>query len=438
MKKVLLLLLIILLGGGVYVFCFTDMFEEVKEKIIKPRFVYEDILNNSKGEAEVSRFTIYGKHLNLEGNLPKETTEVDGKVGSEYIIVLKNNENEINVPIVVEDEKFVISKNINDGINLEKMYAGDYILMLKDTTNNIYYNLINKTEYHDNIYYTITKNSKNNKITFPEMTFESINYWKINVKEEKLPDDVYDIVLDPGHGGIDTGASNGKYHESTYTLDYAKALKAALEEEGLKVKLTREEDVKIDHYGVGSRSGIPYEVKAKLMYSIHLNSSNSSKQRGVEIYTAYNDNYDYAKTIAKNITEEVGTPYSNNPLNKVMDGVYMRVYSASDRENLKKDGQKGNFEPYVIDENTTYYYFIRETGGIMTKAFSDGRNPQYKANPYRNMNQGVEAYLCEIAYISQKDDLNLVLNKKDSFIKALKKSVLDYLELDNTENENSN
>ena len=226
---------------------------------------------------------------------------------------------------------------------------------------------------------------------------------------------------------MDTGASNGKYHESKYTLEYAKALKMALEEEGFKVKLTREEDIMLDHYGEGSRTGIPYEVKAKLMLSLHLNSSNSSKQRGVEIYKAYNDNNLFARVLVDNIHNSVGIPYSNNPVNKEETGIYMRVYSKSDIDNVVKDALKGGYEPYDIDDNTTYYYFIRETGGIMTKAFSDGRTGKYKANPYINYNQGVENYLCEMAYISQKEDLNLVLNKKDLFIKALKDSVLTYV-----------
>ena len=440
MKKIIfIILLILVIGLGAYVFFFTDIFQDAKEQILKPKFIYEDILKEAKGEVSISRFTIYGKHLNFEGELPIiETDSENPLLEPNYEVVLKNNEKENSFPLVISENRFTLAKEINKGINLEKVQSDDYIIMLKDKANNIYYNLINNTDYHDNVYYTISNNGKSNKITFPEMQFENINYWKLNVIETTLPDDVYDIVIDPGHGGVDTGASNGHYHESTYTLDYSKSLRDALEAEGLKVKLTREEDVKIDHYGVGSRSGIPYEVKAKLMFSVHLNSSNSRSQRGVEIYTAFNDNYDYAKQIAKNIVDIVGTPYSNNPIHRVMDGVYMRVYSASDRENLKRDGQKGNFEPYVIDENTTYYYFIRETGGIMTKAFSDGRNPQYNANPYRNYNQGVEAYLCEIAYISQRDDLNLVLNNKDSFVKALKKSVMDYLDREIIEDSSNN
>ena len=31
---------------------------------------------------------------------------------------------------------------------------------------------------------------------------------------------LYDVVIDPGHGGVDTGAGNGKYHESKFNLDF--------------------------------------------------------------------------------------------------------------------------------------------------------------------------------------------------------------------------
>ena len=113
-----------------------------------------------------------------------------------------------------------------------------------------------------------------------------------------------------------------------------------------------------------------------------------------------------------------------------MDGVYMRKYTKADIESFIKDAKKKGYEPYDFSNDLTYYYFIRETGGIMTKAFSDGRNPKYKeANVYRNLNQGVEAYLCELAYISSSVDLNLVLNNRDDFIKGLTKSVLTYSEI---------
>ena len=383
----------------------------------KDSFVYAEILEkiNNKN-IDVNSFTIYGKHMNLKGTLLDE---------KDYAFILKNNEVEIPTKLIIKDNKFALSDNINDGLNLEKIPVGEYLMLLK--SNEEYYSLINKTEYHDNTYYTFTKDFKNNLITFSETSYKDQNYWLMKVSETKLPEEYYDIVIDPGHGGIDTGAGNGKYHESKYTLEYAKALYDALTEEGFKVKLTRDSDIQIESYGLGSRTGIPYEVKAKLMLSIHLNSSASTRQRGVEIYKAYNDNDQFARILADNIKNIADIPYSNNPVYKVSDGIYMRVYSKNDIEKQKKDALKGGFEPYEIDDNTTYYYFIRETGGIMTKAFSDGRNPKKKANPYLKYNQGVENYLCELGYISQKDDLSLILNKKDRFVKALKTSVLSYV-----------
>ena len=417
MKKLFIIIILAILGYFGYSF-YKNNSEPVKQK-----FIYEDILNTILDKkVDVNSLTIYGKYLNIKGVLPTEE--------GTYSLVLKNNEVEEEIKILVDNKEFSTNKYINDGINLEKLKTGEYLFLLRNNTTNSYYNLINKTEYHDNEYYTITRNKKNNLITLNDEKYNEINYWLLKVKETELPSKYYDIVIDPGHGGVDTGAGNGKYNESTFTLDYAKTLKEELEKYGLKIKLTREDSNGIDHYGVGSRTGIPYEVKAKLMLSIHLNSSASKVPLGVEIYRAYQDNNDFAKVLADNITKEANTPYSNNPINKVIDGVYMRVYSKENINALAKEAKRDGYEPYVLGDDETYYYFIRETGGIMTKAFSDGRNPKYKANIYRNYNQGVEAYLCELAYISQSKDLNNIINNKAGYIKGLVNSVLTYSEIE--------
>lgn len=421
MKKIIFLLILV-----VGIFLGYTLYKNMKDTT--PKFIYEDILNDiADRSVSVDKFTIYGKYLNIEGILPN--------VNDNYTIILKNTEEEIVIPTINENSRFLTNQYINDGINLEKLKTGNYLLLLCTNKNEdesrTCYHLNNTTDYHNNTYYTITKNNKNNLISFKESSYKEHNYWEISIKETKLPDDVYDIVIDPGHGGIDTGASNGQYHESKFTLDYAKTLKEVLEEEGLKVKLTHEIDEKIDHYGEHSRTGIPYETKAKLMLSIHLNSSNYKNQHGVEIYRAYETNNNFSKLLADNIVTSANTTYSINPQNKVIDGVYMRVYSSEDLASIKKEAIQNGYEPYTVGNDVTYYYFIRETGGIMTKAFSDGRNPKYKANIYRNYNQGVEAYLCELGYISNSNDLKNIINNKDGYIKALKTSVLSYAEISN-------
>ena len=43
--------------------------------------------------------------------------------------------------------------------------------------------------------------------------------------------------------------------------------------------------------------------------------------------------------------------------------------------------------------DTPYLYMLRETGGIATGAYVDGRNKSFGTNKYYNSNIGVEALL---------------------------------------------
>lgn len=114
--------------------------------------------------------------------------------------------------------------------------------------NKKYYTIENKTEYPEILYYTITKNNSNRKIDIKFETFKleekTINYMLIDTKDAKLPKDVYDIVIDPGHGGSDKGAEYKGYREADQTIVYGKRVKEELEKLGLKVKITRDRNRK--------------------------------------------------------------------------------------------------------------------------------------------------------------------------------------------------
>ena len=423
MKKVFCCLVILL-----FLVFFTGCFNSDKtlenEKINKHEF--QDILEqiDINNYIPLDEYYIYGKHFNLKF---KKNSIADF---NEVKVVLKNDEQEFTFNLYEDEGYYKTSEYLNMGINLEKVPVGNYIILIKTIKDDVktYYNLVNNTSYSDLDYYTMTKNGKNNHITMKFLSYNNSYYFRLNCVEEKLPEDVYDVVLDPGHGGNDSGAVNGKYKESTINLEYGLMLKEALEDIGLKVKMTREENINPGFYGKNTRTGIPYEAHAKLMLSLHLNSTNTYiKTPGIEVYTAYGDDYTFASTIAKNIITETKTDYSNNPLNRVSDGVYMRVYSKDDINTSHKKAKKGNYEPYDIDSTTTYYYFIRETGGYMTKGFNDGRNPDYDENIYRKNNIGVEAYLVELGYISSGSNLKTILNNKESYVRALKNSILEYI-----------
>lgn len=94
------------------------------------------------------------------------------------------------------------------------------------------------------------------------------------------------IVLDPGHGGIDSGATGVEGTlEKAIVLDFAKLLKAKLDESGLyDVRLTRDDDTFIP---LQRRVEIGHELEADLFISIHADSVRQGQKfaRGATVYT---------------------------------------------------------------------------------------------------------------------------------------------------------
>ncbi len=408
MKKFLLVILVLLLGFGGYLL-YTNKF---KEKVPKLE-IQEETIN-------IDELYIYGTHLNLHGN----TVHGDG-----LQLVLYNGEFK-EISININDDEFNLSDKVNDGLYLEDIARGDYYLFLRtketsddDKVNYKYYALKNNTDYKETTYYTFS--STNNKIIINSE--ESYPTMMMHVKEN-TDDNVYDIVIDPGHGGMDSGANKNGYYESELTMELADLLYEKLKETGMKVKLTREDgeltkNEKLPEYGVHGRAVIPYEVKAKYVFSIHFNSNSYSSVNGLEVYTADNINYDLAKNLVKNITETAGIGYSSNKISKVMDGIYTRTFTESEIENSSKESEEKGRVPYGITTKSNYYYIIRETGGIVTGAYVDNRNEEIKANPYVKSNVGSETYLLELGYISNNKDLDNLLNNMDKYAEGIVKSI---------------
>lgn len=109
----------------------------------------------------------------------------------------------------------------------------------------------------------------------------------------------YTVLIDPGHGGEDNGATgyyykklkNGKsrrfaVHEKDVVLDISKKIYQKLKDKRYKVFLTRSIDRAVTLQG---RADIAEKVQADLFISIHLNSALSKSASGIETY--YLDNH---------------------------------------------------------------------------------------------------------------------------------------------------
>ena len=423
MKKILIIIFLIIISiGGYYIY--NNIYLPSLIPVIEPE------KNNS---VAISKLYIYGTSLNLEGTINKINAKfTDVKLITYRPLDGKEKEYEINYSKNVNKVTFNISDEINNGIYLDNIKEGEYDLYLKFTYKKDkektykYYKLDNNTDYKKTIYYTTSK--YNNKITI------SSNEQTISLKSVKNKDkDIYDIVIDPQAGGKDSGVTGNGHKEADITMAYANKLKEKLEEQNIKVKLTRTEkslgsNDYFEEYNDGGRAVISREVNAKYLISLELNKSSNTNTKGLAIYTATNINYDLASKLVENITQNTNITTSNLSYTRIDYGIYSHNFTEREiNENMYYYDQRG-YKRYNVTKNSNYLYMIRESGGIITGAYVDDSNPEkVGVNKYYKSNVGTEAYVIYLGYISNTEDIDIITNKQDEYIDAISKAIIEKL-----------
>ncbi len=102
------------------------------------------------------------------------------------------------------------------------------------------------------------------------------------------------VVLDPGHGGADPGkVGQGEILEKDLNLQITHRVKAYLEQNDIRVVMTRSEDEMLGSAGVGeskkledmrNRVALIEENKPEIVVSIHQNSYPSPEVRGAQVF----------------------------------------------------------------------------------------------------------------------------------------------------------
>lgn len=152
------------------------------------------------------------------------------------------------------------------------------------------------------------------------------------------------VVLDPGHGGVETGASgpNGLV-EKDLNLTVARATAAALEREGATVVLTRTGDYRVPLSG---RSTLVQRLKPAVFVSIHHNGGHDgpADRPGTEMY------YQHASTESK----------------RLAGLLYEEVLSVfADRQGITWHANVDAGAKYRLsDSGADYYGILRGTNGV--------------------------------------------------------------------------
>ena len=156
-------------------------------------------------------------------------------------------------------------------------------------------------------------NSNNTRITQTQSQSQSGNTSRGNKK--------YTIVVDPGHGGRDSGARGNGYNEKDIALQVATRLANNLRQD-YNVIMTRDSDFFVP---LDTRAKIGNDANADFFISIHLNSSSSSSANGTEVfYFSKKDQGSYATQVAK-FENKVDGSYGDVPFSDfILNDIFYR------------------------------------------------------------------------------------------------------------------
>ena len=121
------------------------------------------------------------------------------------------------------------------------------------------------------------------------------------------------IVIDPGHGGSDSGAVRGDEKEKNLTLDMAKRLRDVLVARGWQVIMTRDTDVDVykpydsGHDELQARVNVADKPGARLFVSIHVNSYVNAGPHGTTTYYSKPEDVPLAKDVQHELSSSLGT-----------------------------------------------------------------------------------------------------------------------------------
>ena len=184
------------------------------------------------------------------------------------------------------------------------------------------------------------------------------------------------VIVDAGHGGIDSGAVGNGMLEKNLTLEISKYIYNRLKEIGIPVVMTREED-----------TYLPKEDRIRRVMSLSSNSTkpilianhiNAGGGEGAEVVYSLRDNDELATLVLDKIGEK--------------GQLKRKVYQRRLPENPNKD----------------YYYIIRETGNT-------------------------EPILIEYGFIDNKNDAYKLKNNLLEYAEGVVEAISQYLGYDNTE-----
>ncbi|MDX1951552.1 MAG: N-acetylmuramoyl-L-alanine amidase [Verrucomicrobiota bacterium] len=143
------------------------------------------------------------------------------------------------------------------------------------------------------------------------------------------------IVLDPGHGGENSGARSrdGAVLEKFAVMDWARRIQKLLEKEGFRVVLTRTNDLDIP---LTNRVAVAEQAKGDLFISLHFNSVDSpNDEAGIETFCLTPTGM--PSTLTRGYDDDPGRRFQNNDHDIANFQFAIRIHQKMIQQTGRKD-----------------------------------------------------------------------------------------------------
>ena len=225
---------------------------------------------------------------------------------------------------------------------------------------------------------------------------------------------VQTIVIDPGHGGIDPGATGHQgLKEKDVVLDIARRLRDKLARSGkYRVLLTRDEDKKVF---LKERVAFAKENRADLFISIHINSLPAgaghlnyvetyyfgphTDQRSLELAEKENHDSDYLMGDFREVIARIGDTLKTEESKELAASIHKRLYSNLKRRNPDLLNARSKTGPFVVLLGVEVPSVLVEVSCISNQAEETRLSmPAYRNDVADYLKTGITEYLEQRSY----------------------------------------
>ncbi|MFZ4806037.1 MAG: N-acetylmuramoyl-L-alanine amidase [Hyphomicrobiaceae bacterium] len=222
------------------------------------------------------------------------------------------------------------------------------------------------------------------------------------------------IVIDPGHGGHDSGAMKHETVEKDVVLAFSLALRDKLKATGrYNVLMTRDTDVFVP---LDERRDFGEKNKAQLFIAVHADYA-STQARGATIYSLREGMFNSLKKSAK----------TNETVSEKHRATLQQIGSDTKAlENILSDLTQREF---ATNDNSTSQFRTKAIE-FMDAATTLRDNPEQSANFRVLLTAKVPSVLIELAYVSNQQDAKLLKSDewRDKVSESIATAVENYFE----------